>query len=98
MGQSISYPGAKDSFLFFDLYLSGPVLKPPIQQRKERVAARIVLQLIDGISQGRGWSAICKRAGAPISPVMECRTGAQIWVSESDLSALKTSNLRKVDC
>ena len=66
MGQSISYPGAKDSFLFFDLYLSGPVLKPPIQQRKERVAARIVLQLIDGISQGRGWSAICKRAGCTV--------------------------------
>ncbi|KAK4838221.1 hypothetical protein QYF36_012025 [Acer negundo] len=36
------------------------------EKRKERVAARIVLQLIDGISQGRGWSAICKRTGAPI--------------------------------
>lgn len=50
-------------------YLSGSETKtfsnPTEKKRKERVAARIVLQLIDGISQGRGWSAICKRTGAP---------------------------------
>ena len=56
----------------------------------------IQVMVTNCIFHGRGWSAICKRAGAPISPVMECWTGAQIWVSESDPSALKTSNLRKV--
>lgn len=52
MGQSISYPGAKDSILLLIRFWNQYFLQSNREKRKEIVAVRIVLQLIEGISQG----------------------------------------------